>query len=289
MEGDPRFAEFVAERGDALLRYGYVLAGNPHDAADLVQEALLKLRGAWHRLRPKENPESYVRTTMARLHIAAWRLRGRERLAWDPPEREHHDALPSGDERTMNDIEETLRRTLSHAAEQAPHHPGPLPARLERVHRRRRRRARTVLAAAAIVLVAGGTTAVLRGGDTVTAVQGEAASLPSSAAPSEHVEKVWPEAVRKVPAKGPGGAPSSTERSSSPSPRVASTPSPLMAARSSRSTRGRTCICCPGRGSARGGREATPKVRLSAGSGTWKPARPGRPSSIRARRCAVAV
>ncbi|GAA3467344.1 hypothetical protein GCM10018965_018960 [Nonomuraea roseola] len=44
LEADPRFAEFVAERGDALLRYGHVLAGNPHDAADLVQEALLKLR-----------------------------------------------------------------------------------------------------------------------------------------------------------------------------------------------------------------------------------------------------
>ncbi|MEV6158432.1 SigE family RNA polymerase sigma factor [Nonomuraea sp. NPDC052129] len=101
MEGDPRFAEFVAERGDALLRYGYVLAGNPHDAADLVQEALLKLRGAWPRLRLKENPESYARTTMARLHIAKWRLRRRELLVWDLPEREHHDPLPSGDERSM--------------------------------------------------------------------------------------------------------------------------------------------------------------------------------------------
>ncbi|MER6007594.1 SigE family RNA polymerase sigma factor [Nonomuraea angiospora] len=101
MEGDPRFTEFVAERGDALLRYGYVLAGNPHDAADLVQEALLKLRGAWSRLRLKENPESYARTTMARLHIATWRLRRRELLAWDLPEGEHHDLLPSGDERRM--------------------------------------------------------------------------------------------------------------------------------------------------------------------------------------------
>ena len=101
MEGDHRFAEFVAERGDALLRYGYVLAGNPHDAADLVQEALLKLRGAWPRLRSKENPESYARTTMARLHIATWRLRRRELLAWDLPERQHHDPLPSGDERGM--------------------------------------------------------------------------------------------------------------------------------------------------------------------------------------------
>ncbi|MEV0231239.1 SigE family RNA polymerase sigma factor [Nonomuraea sp. NPDC050786] len=101
LEADPRFAEFVAERGDALLRYGYVLAGNPHDAADLVQEALLKLRGAWPRLRSKENPESYARTTMARLHIAVWRRRRRELLAWDLPEGAHHDPLPSGDERRM--------------------------------------------------------------------------------------------------------------------------------------------------------------------------------------------
>ncbi|MEV4242596.1 SigE family RNA polymerase sigma factor [Streptosporangium canum] len=101
MEADPRFAEFVAERGDALLRYGYVLAGNPHDAADLVQEALLKLRAAWPRLLAKENPESYVRTIMARLHTATWRLRRRELLSWELPEHGHHDALPSGDEQAM--------------------------------------------------------------------------------------------------------------------------------------------------------------------------------------------
>ncbi|MBB3727428.1 SigE family RNA polymerase sigma factor [Nonomuraea dietziae] len=101
LEADPRFAGFVAERGDALLRYGYVLAGNPHDAADLVQEALLKLRASWPRLRAKDNPESYVRTTMARLHTAAWRLRRRELLAWDPPEHGYHDTLPSEDEQAM--------------------------------------------------------------------------------------------------------------------------------------------------------------------------------------------
>ncbi|GAA2279089.1 SigE family RNA polymerase sigma factor [Nonomuraea roseoviolacea subsp. roseoviolacea] len=101
MDADSRFAEFVAERGDALLRYGYMLAGNPHDAADLVQEALLKVRAAWPRLRSKENPEGYARTTMARLHIATWRLRRRELLAWDLPELEHHDRLSGGDERRM--------------------------------------------------------------------------------------------------------------------------------------------------------------------------------------------
>lgn len=101
MEPDSRFAEFVAERGDALLRYGYVLTGNPHDAADLVQEALLRLRGAWARVRLKDSPESYARTTMARLHIAVWRLRRREQLAWAPPDSEHHDALPTGDEQAL--------------------------------------------------------------------------------------------------------------------------------------------------------------------------------------------
>ncbi|GAA3804141.1 hypothetical protein GCM10022226_24950 [Sphaerisporangium flaviroseum] len=34
----------------------------------------------------KHDPESYVRTTMTRLHINTWRRRRREHLAWDPPE-----------------------------------------------------------------------------------------------------------------------------------------------------------------------------------------------------------
>ena len=41
---DETYEEFVVSRAQSLLRYGYVLSGNPHDAADLVQDALLKLR-----------------------------------------------------------------------------------------------------------------------------------------------------------------------------------------------------------------------------------------------------
>ncbi|WP_342743466.1 sigma factor [Nonomuraea wenchangensis] len=62
------------EQTDALLRYGYVLTGNRHDAADLVQEALVRLCGAWARVRRKDSPHSYVRTTMARLHISVYRV-----------------------------------------------------------------------------------------------------------------------------------------------------------------------------------------------------------------------
>ncbi|GII80063.1 DNA-directed RNA polymerase sigma-70 factor [Sphaerisporangium rufum] len=101
LDDEELFVRFVAERADALLRYGYVLTGNPHDAADLTQEALVRLHRAWPRVRRKEQPESYARMTMARLHVSTWRRRRREVLAWDPPDAEHLDPLPSEAERGM--------------------------------------------------------------------------------------------------------------------------------------------------------------------------------------------
>ncbi|MDP4500414.1 SigE family RNA polymerase sigma factor [Nonomuraea turcica] len=89
--GDVEFEDFVRARGTALLRYGYVLSGNADDAADLVQEALLKLSGAWRRVRNKDNPESYVRTIMARQHISWWRRRHREHVTDEVPEGSYTD------------------------------------------------------------------------------------------------------------------------------------------------------------------------------------------------------
>jgi RNA polymerase sigma-70 factor (sigma-E family) len=73
------------------MRYAYVLTGDPHDAADLLQESLLRVRGAWHGIVNKREPEGYARTTMARLHISVWRGRRRERLVPEPPEKAYHD------------------------------------------------------------------------------------------------------------------------------------------------------------------------------------------------------
>ncbi|MFD1541556.1 SigE family RNA polymerase sigma factor [Nonomuraea guangzhouensis] len=95
MEDDSQFAEFVAKRADALLRYGYALSGNPHDAADLAQEALIRLHRTWARVRRKEDPESYTRVIMARLHISAWRRRRREQLAWALLDTPLQEVLPS--------------------------------------------------------------------------------------------------------------------------------------------------------------------------------------------------
>ncbi|GLY73460.1 sigma factor [Actinoallomurus iriomotensis] len=73
------FEDFVGARADALMRYAYVLTGDPHDAADLLQGTLVRVRAAWHGVHNKREPEGYVRTTMARLHISVWRGRRRER------------------------------------------------------------------------------------------------------------------------------------------------------------------------------------------------------------------
>ncbi|MDF2707871.1 MAG: polymerase subunit sigma-24 [Nonomuraea muscovyensis] len=91
------FEDFVRTRGRALLRYGYVLSGNPDDAADLVQEALLRLSDSWGRVRNKDSPEAYVRTTMARQHISWWRRRRREHLTDEVPEGSYLDGHSSGE------------------------------------------------------------------------------------------------------------------------------------------------------------------------------------------------
>ncbi|WP_319460476.1 SigE family RNA polymerase sigma factor [Micromonospora sp. RTP1Z1] len=88
MDGaEPAFEEFVRARWTSLVRYGYVLTGSPHDAADLAQEALARLGSAWPRVVRRDNPDAYVRTTMARLHISRWRRLRRERLMPAVPDR----------------------------------------------------------------------------------------------------------------------------------------------------------------------------------------------------------
>jgi RNA polymerase sigma-70 factor (sigma-E family) len=91
------FEEFVRARSHALLRYGLVLTGSPDDAADLVQEALLRLSSSWWRVRGKDDPEGYVRTIMARQHVSWWRRRRREHLTAEVPSPVHEDEHELGE------------------------------------------------------------------------------------------------------------------------------------------------------------------------------------------------
>ncbi|MCX5080947.1 MULTISPECIES: SigE family RNA polymerase sigma factor [Streptomyces] len=80
------FREFVASRSSALLKTAVLLSGGDrHAAEDLLQNALIKAAGRWHRI---DEPEAYVRKILYRQQISRWRLkwRGRELTVAEPPE-----------------------------------------------------------------------------------------------------------------------------------------------------------------------------------------------------------
>jgi RNA polymerase sigma-70 factor (sigma-E family) len=80
------FEEYVRTRTPALLRIAFLVAGNPHDAEDLVQLALERAVTRWRRL---DDPEAYLRRVIYTQSVSRWRrLRARppEFLTATPPE-----------------------------------------------------------------------------------------------------------------------------------------------------------------------------------------------------------
>ncbi len=81
------FAEFARIALPSLVRYGYALTGNPHDAGDLVQSVLEKIGSRWPSIvRTADDPLAYTRRAMANAHISHWRRTRRENLVAEPPE-----------------------------------------------------------------------------------------------------------------------------------------------------------------------------------------------------------
>lgn len=71
--------ELVAQRGDALLRYAALLCGNRDDAADLVQESLVKTFGRLRNGFGVDSAEAYVRRVILNTHLDGGRRRSRWR------------------------------------------------------------------------------------------------------------------------------------------------------------------------------------------------------------------
>jgi RNA polymerase sigma-70 factor (sigma-E family) len=83
---DETFEEYVRNRGEALLRFGYVVCGDWHLAEDLVQEVLTRVCRKWSRFAQVERPDAYLRTAVVRQFLS-WRRRPASRevsLMWDP-------------------------------------------------------------------------------------------------------------------------------------------------------------------------------------------------------------
>lgn len=70
--------DLVAERGAALQRYAFLLCGNADDAADLVQDALVKTFGRLRNGFTVSRAEAYVRKAVLNTFLD----RGRRRSRW---------------------------------------------------------------------------------------------------------------------------------------------------------------------------------------------------------------
>ncbi|MFD7309644.1 SigE family RNA polymerase sigma factor [Promicromonospora sp. NPDC059942] len=76
---EAEFASFMSRSAPALARTAWLLCGDPHQAEELVQQALMKTYLAWPRARQGE-PLAYARRVLANLRIDGWRRRRREVL-----------------------------------------------------------------------------------------------------------------------------------------------------------------------------------------------------------------
>ena len=100
----------VAERGTALTRYAFYVSGGHEDAADLVQDALVKTFGRLRNGFTVQSAEAYVR----RVILTTWIDRGRRTTRWRKVA--HLAVVPeladaeTGDTESRIDLHEELRK-----------------------------------------------------------------------------------------------------------------------------------------------------------------------------------
>jgi len=92
------FDAFVRARLPALLRFAYALTGDPHTAADLVQDALERTGMRWGKVERQGDPEGYVRRAILNGRVSRWRKHRRETLVDCVPERLTSYEVPGRDE-----------------------------------------------------------------------------------------------------------------------------------------------------------------------------------------------
>jgi RNA polymerase sigma-70 factor (sigma-E family) len=79
----PPFEEFVARHGDGLLRTAFLIAMDPQEAEDLVQECFLYLSRRWGRVGGMAHPLAYARRVLINLALRGSEGRRRRRVELD--------------------------------------------------------------------------------------------------------------------------------------------------------------------------------------------------------------
>ena len=105
---DQKFDDFVGECLPALSRYAYVLTGNVYAGEDLVQDTLVKLAGAWGRVRREGNPLGYARAVMFRTFVSRWRVLRRQ-----PKFEPYADSAVEQDQYAEIDARDAVRRAVA--------------------------------------------------------------------------------------------------------------------------------------------------------------------------------
>jgi RNA polymerase sigma-70 factor (sigma-E family) len=103
------FDAFVRARLPALLRFAHAICGDPHTAADLVQDALERTGLHWHRIDRNGDPEAYVRRAIVNGRTSRWRKLRRESLVDLVPEHAPYVDHPAHDD-TLWQLLATLPR-----------------------------------------------------------------------------------------------------------------------------------------------------------------------------------
>ncbi len=73
------FEIWVVTAGPDLMRFALAVTGNPHDAADAVQDAMVAVYPRWRRVVARGGPDAYVRRIIVNRRISWWRRVGRRR------------------------------------------------------------------------------------------------------------------------------------------------------------------------------------------------------------------
>lgn len=103
------FEEYVAEQGQALLRFACVLTTDPHRAEDLTQTVLADVYRRWRRVSSARNPDAYVRRMMVNAHLDWHRRRSSTETVLDLTDREvPGDADPADRISTRHDLRSLL-------------------------------------------------------------------------------------------------------------------------------------------------------------------------------------
>jgi RNA polymerase sigma-70 factor (sigma-E family) len=80
------FDEFAQAQLQGLLDLAWILTRNEHDAWDLVQDSLARVRPKWSGIRNRDNPTAYVRRVLINLNLNRVRRLRRELLTPKPPD-----------------------------------------------------------------------------------------------------------------------------------------------------------------------------------------------------------